>query len=138
MKPERNRPGAREGAEIFPRGAGAETDVAVLFVEENFGLRWRDDPPLWLAALGRDESGAIGQSVKKAHAGRGRKIRREKTEVKIWVSLHRLRENGSKSSRIRAGPEKAVLEQSNGWMQFRQDPLILAAGESANRVRPEL
>ena len=138
MEPERNGPGAREGAEVLARRARAEPNVAVLLVDENFNFRRRDDPPLGIAALDGHEVGAVRQTIKKSHSGRGGEIRRKKPEVKIWFSVHCFGERGSQRLSIRAGPKKAVMEQRHGWMEFREDPLILATGDGVDRFRPEL
>ena len=87
MKPEWNRPGARERTDVFARGAGAEPDIAILLVAETLQARTAE----WFANVelprcGSDEDGGIGQAVKKSDRGRGGKVRREKAEMKIRLS----------------------------------------------------
>src|SRR5689334_562376 len=126
MEAEWNSPRSGKRTDVFAGGAGAETDVAILFVAVHLQLGGWNGSPMRVTALHRDEHRGIRQAVKKSNRSGGCEIGREKAEVKIRFPISRSGEGASQRGRIRAAPKETMMEQRHRRVKFRQDPLIFA------------
>src|SRR3982751_681163 len=120
MKPERNGPGTGKRTDVFARGAGAKTDIAIFLMAVHFKLGRRNDPPTRVTALRGDEHGRLRQAIEKSDRGRGGEVGRGKPEMKVRLSMSGAGECASERLRLGTAPEETVMKQRYGRMKFRQ------------------
>src|SRR5438067_2562745 len=124
MKSKRNHPITRERAEIFACRGMTQTDIATCLLDVSFSFCRPKSSPGGISALRRNKSGEFTHGIKHANGGMGCEISRKKSEVESFCCNPGKR--SAQARLVRAAPIHTVMQNGDRWMQFAENPLIVA------------